>query len=66
MCYGRDLARGTIVNIGEVSGSLPRNRSGTGTQLTMRTFIGGVAQGGQQSFLEASRRVLLRLKTLTH
>jgi DNA-directed RNA polymerase subunit beta' len=56
MCYGRDLARGTIVNIGEAVGIIAAQSIGEpGTQLTMRTFhIGGVAQGGQQSFLEAS------------
>jgi DNA-directed RNA polymerase subunit beta' len=55
-CYGRDLARGTIVNTGEAVGIIAAQSIGEpGTQLTMRTFhIGGVAQGGQQSFLEAS------------
>ena len=57
MCYGRDLARGTRVNIGEAVGIIAAQSIGEpGTQLTMRTFhIGGVAQGGQQSFLEASQ-----------
>ncbi|MFZ1469442.1 MAG: DNA-directed RNA polymerase subunit beta' [Paracoccaceae bacterium] len=57
MCYGRDLARGTLVNIGEAVGIIAAQSIGEpGTQLTMRTFhIGGVAQGGQQSFLEASQ-----------
>jgi DNA-directed RNA polymerase subunit beta' len=56
MCYGRDLARGTMVNTGEAVGIIAAQSIGEpGTQLTMRTFhIGGVAQGGQQSFLEAS------------
>ena len=56
-CYGRDLARGTIVNTGEAVGIIAAQSIGEpGTQLTMRTFhIGGVAQGGQQSFLEASQ-----------
>jgi DNA-directed RNA polymerase subunit beta' len=56
-CYGRDLARGTRVNIGEAVGIIAAQSIGEpGTQLTMRTFhIGGVAQGGQQSFLEASQ-----------
>ncbi|MGB2202316.1 MAG: DNA-directed RNA polymerase subunit beta' [Pseudooceanicola atlanticus] len=55
-CYGRDLARGTMVNQGEAVGIIAAQSIGEpGTQLTMRTFhIGGVAQGGQQSFLEAS------------
>jgi DNA-directed RNA polymerase subunit beta' len=57
MCYGRDLARGTMVNTGEAVGIIAAQSIGEpGTQLTMRTFhIGGVAQGGQQSFQEASQ-----------
>ena len=57
MCYGRDLARGTLVNIGEAVGIIAAQSIGEpGTQLTMRTFhIGGIAQGGQQSFQEASQ-----------
>ncbi len=57
MCYGRDLARGTMVNSGEAVGIIAAQSIGEpGTQLTMRTFhIGGVAQAGQQSFLEASQ-----------
>ncbi|SFF15945.1 DNA-directed RNA polymerase subunit beta' [Sulfitobacter brevis] len=57
MCYGRDLARGTLVNQGEAVGIIAAQSIGEpGTQLTMRTFhIGGVAQGGQQSFQEASQ-----------
>ena len=57
MCYGRDLARGTMVNVGEAVGIIAAQSIGEpGTQLTMRTFhIGGIAQGAQQSFLEASQ-----------
>ncbi|MEO9514553.1 MAG: DNA-directed RNA polymerase subunit beta' [Paracoccaceae bacterium] len=57
MCYGRDLARGTMVNSGEAVGIIAAQSIGEpGTQLTMRTFhIGGVAQGGQQSFQESSQ-----------
>ena len=46
-----------MVNIGEAVGIIAAQSIGEpGTQLTMRTFhIGGVAQGGQQSFLEASQ-----------
>jgi len=56
-CYGRDLSRGTKVNIGEAVGIIAAQSIGEpGTQLTMRTFhIGGIAQGGQQSFQEASQ-----------
>ncbi|MEY4951573.1 MAG: hypothetical protein RL698_3784 [Pseudomonadota bacterium] len=44
-CYGRDLARGTVVNIGEAIGVIASQSIGEpGTQLTMRTFhIGGTA-----------------------
>ncbi len=44
-CYGRDLARGTSVNIGEAVGIIAAQSIGEpGTQLTMRTFhIGGAA-----------------------
>ncbi len=61
MCYGRDLARGTLVNVGEAVGIIAAQSIGEpGTQLTMRTFhIGGVAQGGQQSFLEASQEGII-------
>ncbi len=55
-CYGRDLARGTPVNIGEAVGVIAAQSIGEpGTQLTMRTFhIGGAAQLNQQSHLEAA------------
>jgi DNA-directed RNA polymerase subunit beta' len=44
-CYGRDLARGHLVNIGEAVGVIAAQSIGEpGTQLTMRTFhIGGAA-----------------------
>ena len=57
ICYGRDLARGTQVNIGEAVGVVAAQSIGEpGTQLTMRTFhIGGAAQAGsEQSRLEAN------------
>jgi len=56
-CYGRDLARGTRVNIGEAVGVIAAQSIGEpGTQLTMRTFhIGGAVQrGAEQSSVEAS------------
>lgn len=45
MCYGRDLARGHLVNVGETVGIIAAQSIGEpGTQLTMRTFhIGGTA-----------------------
>ena len=56
-CYGRDLARGYRVNIGESVGIIAAQSIGEpGTQLTMRTFhIGGAAARGkiEQSSLEA-------------
>ena len=44
-CYGRDLGRGTMVNLGEAVGVIAAQSIGEpGTQLTMRTFhIGGAA-----------------------
>ena len=57
-CYGRDLARGTPVNIGEAVGVIAAQSIGEpGTQLTMRTFhIGGAAQLNEQSNLEIAGR----------
>ena len=64
-CYGRDLARGAEVNIGEAVGVIAAQSIGEpGTQLTMRTFhIGGAAQrGAEQSSVEAAMdgRLLVR------
>ena len=56
-CYGRDLARGGPVNIGEAVGVIAAQSIGEpGTQLTMRTFhIGGAAQrGAEQNSIESS------------
>ena len=55
-CYGRDLARGTPVNMGEAVGVIAAQSIGEpGTQLTMRTFhIGGTAQVVDQSFIESN------------
>ena len=65
MCYGRDLARGTPVNIGEAVGVIAAQSIGEpGTQLTMRTFhIGGAAQrGAEQSSVEASHEGTVQVK----
>ena len=54
-CYGRDLARGSLVNIGEAVGVIAAQSIGEpGTQLTMRTFhVGGAAtRRVEQSALE--------------
>ncbi|RJF88409.1 DNA-directed RNA polymerase subunit beta' [Oleomonas cavernae] len=55
-CYGRDLARGTTVNMGEAVGVIAAQSIGEpGTQLTMRTFhIGGAAQFSERNSVEAS------------
>jgi DNA-directed RNA polymerase subunit beta' len=61
-CYGRDLARGTRVNIGEAVGVIAAQSIGEpGTQLTMRTFrIGGIAQVAEQSFFEAANNGVVK------
>ncbi len=64
-CYGRDLARGTVVNIGEAVGVIAAQSIGEpGTQLTMRTFhIGGAVQrGAEQSSVEAVFDAKVRIK----
>ena len=64
-CYGRDLARGTVVNIGEAVGVIAAQSIGEpGTQLTMRTFhIGGAAQrGAEQSSVEAALDGMIEVK----
>ncbi|MGE4351083.1 MAG: DNA-directed RNA polymerase subunit beta', partial [Bdellovibrionales bacterium] len=67
-CYGRDLARGTLVNIGEAVGVIAAQSIGEpGTQLTMRTFhIGGAAQrGAEQNSVEASFDAKLQINNKT-
>ena len=63
-CYGRDLARGTPVNMGEAVGVIAAQSIGEpGTQLTMRTFhIGGAAQISEQSFIESNFEGKIKLK----
>jgi DNA-directed RNA polymerase subunit beta' len=62
-CYGRDLARGTNVNIGEAVGVIAAQSIGEpGTQLTMRTFhIGGTAQVAETSFFEATNAGVIKV-----
>ncbi len=64
MCYGRDLARGTPVNMGEAVGVIAAQSIGEpGTQLTMRTFhIGGAAQISEQSFIESNFEGTIKIK----
>jgi DNA-directed RNA polymerase subunit beta' len=63
-CYGRDLARGTPVNMGEAVGVIAAQSIGEpGTQLTMRTFhIGGAAQISEQSFIESNFDGQIKIK----
>jgi DNA-directed RNA polymerase subunit beta' len=72
LCYGRDLARGYRVNIGESIGVIAAQSIGEpGTQLTMRTFhVGGTAARGkiEQSSIENRFEGRVRLenaKTVT-
>jgi DNA-directed RNA polymerase subunit beta' len=66
MCYGRDLAHGHIVNIGEAVGIVAAQSIGEpGTQLTMRTFhIGGTAKFDEHSTLEARHDGLVKFINL--
>ncbi len=72
LCYGRDLARGHLVNVGETVGTIAAQSIGEpGTQLTMRTFhIGGTASREiERSNFEAQqngRVVLTRVKAVTN
>ena len=65
-CYGRDLARGTPVNIGEAVGVIAAQSIGEpGTQLTMRTFhVGGAAQVSEQSSADAPVDGLVAFRNL--
>ena len=66
-CYGRDLARGSMVNLGEAVGVIAAQSIGEpGTQLTMRTFhIGGAAtRRAEQSHAEAASEGKIRLHNI--
>ncbi|MCM2282405.1 MAG: DNA-directed RNA polymerase subunit beta', partial [Bdellovibrionaceae bacterium] len=56
-CYGRDLARGSMVNNGEAVGIIAAQSIGEpGTQLTMRTFhLGGTASRAVEQSVHTSR-----------
>ncbi len=56
-CYGRDLARGAVVNLGEAVGIIAAQSIGEpGTQLTMRTFhLGGTASRAVEQSVHTSR-----------
>ena len=63
-CYGRDLGRGNLVNVGEAVGVIAAQSIGEpGTQLTMRTFhVGGAAsRAAAQSSIEAKSAGIIRI-----
>ncbi|RMF11967.1 MAG: DNA-directed RNA polymerase subunit beta' [Candidatus Dadabacteria bacterium] len=67
LCYGRDLSRGRLVNIGEAVGVVAAQSIGEpGTQLTMRTFhIGGAASSRvEQSAIENRLKGVLRYRNM--
>jgi DNA-directed RNA polymerase subunit beta' len=66
-CYGRDLSRGEMVNLGEAVGVIAAQSIGEpGTQLTMRTFhIGGTAtRRAEASHVEATTEGEVRFTNL--
>ncbi len=66
-CYGRDLARGNLINMGEAVGVIAAQSIGEpGTQLTMRTFhIGGTAsRRAEQNTWDAKFSGILRFHEL--
>ena len=66
-CYGRDLAHGHLVNIGEAVGIIAAQSIGEpGTQLTMRTFhIGGTAKFEEHSTLQTRHDGTVRFINLS-
>ncbi|GGD12663.1 DNA-directed RNA polymerase subunit beta' [Halopseudomonas salina] len=68
-CYGRDLARGHLINIGEAVGVIAAQSIGEpGTQLTMRTFhIGGAAsRTSAADSVQVKNGGIIRLHNLKH
>src|SRR3989344_2831734 len=66
-CYGRDLGRGHLINLGEAVGVIAAQSIGEpGTQLTMRTFhIGGAASRATAiSKIEVKTTGVVRLKNI--
>ncbi len=66
-CYGRDLGRGTPINVGEAVGVIAAQSIGEpGTQLTMRTFhIGGAAsRAAVQSSIEIKSNGIARFSAV--
>ncbi len=67
LCYGRDMASGRPVELGEAVGVIAAQSIGEpGTQLTMRTFhVGGIAMGGaERSKLEAKNDGVIKFNQL--
>jgi DNA-directed RNA polymerase subunit beta' len=67
LCYGRNLASGRLVELGEATGVIAAQSIGEpGTQLTMRTFhIGGTASRvSEQSRLDAKNNGIVRFQNL--
>ncbi len=69
-CYGRDLARGILVNRGEAVGVMAAQSIGEpGTQLTMRTFhIGGAASAAAADntvVVKRAGKVIINARTIT-
>jgi len=68
LCYGRDLSRGFLVNIGETVGVIAAQSIGEpGTQLTMRTFhVGGTASRRvEAATVEAKAKGVVKFYNLT-
>jgi len=68
LCYGRDMATGRLVDLGEAVGIIAAQSIGEpGTQLTMRTFhVGGIAmRGAEKSAMEAKNDGVLKFYNLT-
>lgn len=66
-CYGLDLSKGALVDIGATVGIIAAQSIGEpGTQLTMRTFhIGGTASGfGEQPFCAAKHTGIVQLRSV--
>ena len=68
LCYGRDLARGHLVNTGETVGIIAAQSIGEpGTQLTMRTFhIGGTIEKNKFEAQNTGRVILNRVRAVTN
>ncbi len=67
LCYGRDLSRGSLVNIGETVGVIAAQSIGEpGTQLTMRTFhVGGTASRRvEAATVEAKAKGIVKFNNL--